>query len=161
MFGTAMGASAQPRAAAPLSITRLHCGGGTVKDFNAFFSDSNDYPAGPRPLANSCYLIRHCLKITRPFRGQENIYLLAVDLRFSNRNTGRCGQAYHVSNVAACMLKGTLSEQRIRNTRSYAVPSISQRILCIHLPTVPSERINLGPKLKPPSFEISSVTLPP
>jgi len=41
-----------------LSLTRLDCGTGMIKDFNAFFSDSFDYRAGPREITNSCYLIR-------------------------------------------------------------------------------------------------------
>jgi len=45
--------------AAKLSLTRLDCGTGMIKDFNAFFSDSFDYRAGPREITNSCYLIRH------------------------------------------------------------------------------------------------------
>ena len=55
----AAGASAQPRATASVGIVRLDCGNGTVKNFNAFFSDTNEYPAGPRVIANSCYVIRH------------------------------------------------------------------------------------------------------
>ena len=55
----AAGASAQPRGAAPVGIVRLDCGQGTVKDFNAFFSDTNEYPRGPRVITDSCYLIRH------------------------------------------------------------------------------------------------------
>ena len=46
-------------AATPLSLTRLDCGSAVVKDFNAFFSDTLEYPAGPRKITDSCYLIRH------------------------------------------------------------------------------------------------------
>jgi len=53
-------AFAQPaRPPARLSLTRLDCGTATIKDFNAFFSDSFDYRAGPREITDSCYLIRH------------------------------------------------------------------------------------------------------
>ena len=55
---TAAAQSAAP-GAAKVSITRLACGTGMVKDFNAFFSDSFDYKSGPRPITNSCYVIRH------------------------------------------------------------------------------------------------------
>jgi len=54
----AAGASAQTRSP-QLGIVRLDCGNGTVKNFNAFFSDTNEYPAGPRVITDSCYLIRH------------------------------------------------------------------------------------------------------
>ena len=53
-------ASAQPKpAAANLSIVRLDCGSATVKDFDAFFSDTHEYPVGPRQITDSCYVIRH------------------------------------------------------------------------------------------------------
>jgi N-acyl homoserine lactone hydrolase len=52
-------ASAQPTPAAPLGIVRLDCGSITVKNFDAFFSDTHEYPAGPRVITDSCYLIRH------------------------------------------------------------------------------------------------------
>lgn len=53
-------ALAQPvKTPAKVTLTRLDCGTGTVKDFNAFFSDSFDYRAGPREITDSCYLIRH------------------------------------------------------------------------------------------------------
>lgn len=55
----AAGASAQPRGAASVGIVRLDCGNGTVKDFNAFFSDTNEYPRGPRVITSSSYLVRH------------------------------------------------------------------------------------------------------
>lgn len=45
--------------AAKVSLTRLDCGTGLIKDFNAFFSDSFDYKPGPREITNSCYLVRH------------------------------------------------------------------------------------------------------
>ncbi len=45
--------------AAKVSIVRLDCGTGLIKDFNAFFSDSFDYKPGPRPITDSCYVVRH------------------------------------------------------------------------------------------------------
>ena len=53
------GASAQPSAAAKLAIVRLDCGNATVKNFDAFFSDTHEYPVGPRRITSSCYVIRH------------------------------------------------------------------------------------------------------
>ena len=53
---------AAPAAAADrpmLELTRLDCGSAMIKDFNAFFSDTLEYPAGPRRITDSCYLIRH------------------------------------------------------------------------------------------------------
>ena len=55
----AAGASAQTRTSASVGIVRLDCGQGMVKDFNTFFSDTNEYPSGPRVITSSCYLIRH------------------------------------------------------------------------------------------------------
>ena len=56
--GLMLGLAVSAAAAGP-SIVRLDCGGGIVKDFNAFFSDSEDYAPGPRTITNSCYLIRN------------------------------------------------------------------------------------------------------
>jgi len=56
---TAQQPARTPAAPAPLSLTRLDCGSGMVKDFNAFFSDSFDYKPGPRAITSSCYLVRH------------------------------------------------------------------------------------------------------
>lgn len=53
------GVSAKPKPAANLSIVRLDCGNATVKDFDAFFSDTHEFPAGPREITDSCYVIRH------------------------------------------------------------------------------------------------------
>jgi glyoxylase-like metal-dependent hydrolase (beta-lactamase superfamily II) len=44
---------------APLSLWRLDCGEFTMKQYGAFFSDTFDYPAGPKEIVGSCYLIRH------------------------------------------------------------------------------------------------------
>lgn len=52
-------ASAQPAPATGLSIVRLDCGNATVKNFDAFFSDTHEYPTGPREITGSCYVIRH------------------------------------------------------------------------------------------------------
>ena len=57
MAGAAFAQPATPPA--KLSLTRLDCGTGMIKDFNAIFSDSFDYRAGPREITDSCYLIRH------------------------------------------------------------------------------------------------------
>ncbi len=42
---------------APLSISRLDCGTFEVKDYDSYFSDTFDYPTGPRRMVVSCYLI--------------------------------------------------------------------------------------------------------
>lgn len=60
-------AVAAPAVAAPavaadrpvVEITRLDCGSAMIKDFNTFFSDTLEYPAGPRRITDSCYLVRH------------------------------------------------------------------------------------------------------
>ncbi|MEO5578818.1 MAG: N-acyl homoserine lactonase family protein [Sphingomicrobium sp.] len=51
-------ASAQPGAAARISLTRLDCGVIKVSDFDVF-SDTYLYPGEPKTLTASCYLIRH------------------------------------------------------------------------------------------------------
>ncbi len=43
-------AAAQP--AAKISLTRLDCGHATIKDFNAFFSDTLEYKSGPRVITD-------------------------------------------------------------------------------------------------------------
>ncbi|MEO7411442.1 MAG: N-acyl homoserine lactonase family protein [Sphingomicrobium sp.] len=55
----AAGASAQSAGPARLSIVRLDCGNATVKNFDAFFSDTHEYPVGPRKITSSCYVVRH------------------------------------------------------------------------------------------------------
>lgn len=52
-------ATAAPANRPMLELTRLDCGSATIKDFNAFFSDTLEYPAGPRRITDSCYLVRH------------------------------------------------------------------------------------------------------
>lgn len=42
-----------------MEMWRLDCGEVHFTDFNAFFSDTSEYPAGPKRLVASCYLIRH------------------------------------------------------------------------------------------------------
>ena len=42
-----------------MEMWRLDCGEVHFTDFNAFFSDASEYPAGPKRLVASCYLIRH------------------------------------------------------------------------------------------------------
>ncbi len=50
------GTSAQP---AELRLWRLDCGAFVIKQYGAFFSDTFQYPAGPKDIVGSCYLIRH------------------------------------------------------------------------------------------------------
>jgi N-acyl homoserine lactone hydrolase len=52
---TGMQAAPAPR----LEMWRLDCGEVNFTDFNAFFSDTSEYPAGPKRLVASCYLIRN------------------------------------------------------------------------------------------------------
>jgi glyoxylase-like metal-dependent hydrolase (beta-lactamase superfamily II) len=50
----------QPQPARPeMSLWRLDCGDFQVNDINAFMSDTSEYPAAPKHLVGSCYLIRH------------------------------------------------------------------------------------------------------
>ena len=44
---------------AELSLWRLDCGEFVIKQYGAFFSDTYQYPAGPKNIVGSCYLIRH------------------------------------------------------------------------------------------------------
>ena len=58
----ALGAMHGPdRTAGPaeLSLWRLDCGEFEFADYNAFFSDTSDYPSASKRLVGSCYLIRH------------------------------------------------------------------------------------------------------
>jgi N-acyl homoserine lactone hydrolase len=48
--------AAQP---APLALWRLDCGEFTINQYGAFFSDTFQYPEGPKEIVGSCYLIRH------------------------------------------------------------------------------------------------------
>lgn len=50
-------APAKPQA--PLALWRLDCGEFVIKQYGAFFSDTYEYPAGPKDIVGSCYLIRH------------------------------------------------------------------------------------------------------
>ena len=43
----------------PVELWRLHCGEFVIKQYGAFFSDTFQYPAGPKDIVGSCYLIRH------------------------------------------------------------------------------------------------------
>jgi len=57
---TGMQAPPASTAVPPLmELWRLDCGEVNFTDFNAFFSDTSEYPAGPKRLVASCYLIRH------------------------------------------------------------------------------------------------------
>ena len=42
-----------------MSLWRLDCGDFQINDINAFMSDTSDYPAAPKHLVGSCYLIKH------------------------------------------------------------------------------------------------------
>jgi glyoxylase-like metal-dependent hydrolase (beta-lactamase superfamily II) len=42
-----------------MSLWRLDCGDFQINDINAFMSDTSEYPARPKHLVGSCYLIRH------------------------------------------------------------------------------------------------------
>jgi N-acyl homoserine lactone hydrolase len=44
---------------APLRLWRLDCGSFTIQNYGAFFSDTFQYPPGPKEITDSCYLIRH------------------------------------------------------------------------------------------------------
>ena len=44
---------------APLSLWRLDCGEFVINQYGAFFSDTYQYPPGPKNIVGSCYLIRH------------------------------------------------------------------------------------------------------
>jgi glyoxylase-like metal-dependent hydrolase (beta-lactamase superfamily II) len=55
----AVPASAQAPTQAEISLWRLDCGEFVFNDYNAFFSDTSEYPSGPKRLVGSCYLIRH------------------------------------------------------------------------------------------------------
>jgi N-acyl homoserine lactone hydrolase len=49
----------EPPAPPPLSLWRLDCGEFLIKQYGAFFSDTFEYPPGPKDIVSSCYLIRH------------------------------------------------------------------------------------------------------
>lgn len=55
-LGLAAPVAAQPTS---LKLWRLDCGNFQMKKFDAWFSDTFQYPAGARELVGSCYLIRH------------------------------------------------------------------------------------------------------
>lgn len=54
-----MQAPPAPPARPQLEMWRLDCGEVAFTDYNAFFSDTSEYPPGPKRLVASCYLIRH------------------------------------------------------------------------------------------------------
>ena len=59
-FGlSAMQAPTAPQAPAPISLWRMDCGEFVINQYGAFFSDTFQYPPGPRNIVGSCYLIRH------------------------------------------------------------------------------------------------------
>ena len=55
------GFQAAPKADKPaeLSLWRLDCGEFTINQYGPFFSDTFQYPPGPKEIVGSCYLIRH------------------------------------------------------------------------------------------------------
>ena len=53
--GADAGAAARPSS----SLWRLDCGEFVIKQYGAFFSDTFQYPPGPKNIVGSCYLIRH------------------------------------------------------------------------------------------------------
>ena len=59
MMLTGMQAPQSSKAPAPIELWRLHCGEFVIKQYGAFFSDTFQYPAGPKDIVGSCYLIRH------------------------------------------------------------------------------------------------------
>ena len=56
---TGLQAPPPPAAPAELSLWRLDCGEFVINDYGAFFSDTFQYPPGPKRITDSCYLIRH------------------------------------------------------------------------------------------------------
>ena len=59
---TAAAAQTAPAPAAPnapLQLWRLDCGEFVINQYGAFFSDTFQYPVGPKTIVGSCYLIRH------------------------------------------------------------------------------------------------------
>jgi glyoxylase-like metal-dependent hydrolase (beta-lactamase superfamily II) len=56
----ALGAmQAPPPPGAKVQLWRLDCGDFVIKQYGAFFSDTFQYPKGPKNIVGSCYLIRH------------------------------------------------------------------------------------------------------
>ena len=52
-------AQAPPPTQPPLQLWRLDCGSFAIKQYGAFFSDTFQYPEGPKDIVASCYLIRN------------------------------------------------------------------------------------------------------
>ncbi|HET9428355.1 MAG TPA: N-acyl homoserine lactonase family protein [Allosphingosinicella sp.] len=48
-----------PAPTAELSMWRFDCGQFVIKQYGAFFSDTFQYPRGPKNIVGSCYLIKH------------------------------------------------------------------------------------------------------
>jgi glyoxylase-like metal-dependent hydrolase (beta-lactamase superfamily II) len=53
------GLQAPPAPQATIELWRLDCGEFVIKQYGAFFSDTFQYPPGPKDIVASCYLIRH------------------------------------------------------------------------------------------------------
>ena len=51
-------APASPPPPAELSLWRLDCGEFVINQYGAFFSDTFQYPPGPKTIVGSCCLIR-------------------------------------------------------------------------------------------------------
>jgi glyoxylase-like metal-dependent hydrolase (beta-lactamase superfamily II) len=51
--------AAAPAPPVSMELWRLHCGEFVIKQYGAFFSDTFQYPPGPKDVVGSCYLIRH------------------------------------------------------------------------------------------------------
>jgi glyoxylase-like metal-dependent hydrolase (beta-lactamase superfamily II) len=54
-----MQAAPTPQPKGELMLWRLGCGEFLIKQYGAFFSDTFEYPSGPKNIVGSCYLIRH------------------------------------------------------------------------------------------------------
>lgn len=52
-------AAAPAQQAQPLQLWRLDCGTFTINQYGAFFSDTFQYPEGPKDIVGSCYLVRN------------------------------------------------------------------------------------------------------
>ena len=57
LLATLLGAAPPP--AARVQLWRLDCGSFVIKQYGAFFSDTFQYPAGPKNIVGSCYLVRN------------------------------------------------------------------------------------------------------
>lgn len=58
-LGAMQAAPSPPAPANEVSLWRLDCGEFVINQYGAFFSDTFQYPPGPKNVVGSCYLIRH------------------------------------------------------------------------------------------------------